>query len=236
MRGPRRRRIYESLNGIGRQALGTRIRSGPAAGLHFRGGDTIGYVLGVSEPALQRALSDHLHPGDVFYDVGAHAGFVTVLACRLVGPAGHVHCFEPVPANITSLRSNIDANAFQNATIHATALSDHDGSDRMRLTDRAITAHLAPEGDFIVRVSRCDSLALDPPAVVKIDVEGAESRVLDGMRQILDRQRPVVLVEVHHGQEAEVRRILEEFAYDITSLDEAGGMPHFLAIPRPSTP
>lgn len=232
MRGPRRRRVYESLNAVGRRLLGSRIRSGPAAGLRFRGGDTIGYVLGLSEPGLQQALSRHLQSGDVLYDIGAHAGFVSVLGCRLVGPAGHVHCFEPVPENVSTLRSNLDANDFRNATIHAIALSDEEGEVRMDLGERGITAHLASSGEFTTRATRCDSLALAPPSMVKIDVEGAESRVLEGMRQTLAAQRPVIVVEVHEGQDAPVRRILEELRYDISELDDTGGMPHLLALPR----
>ncbi len=231
MRGPRRRRVYEALNRLGQGLLGQRIRSGPAAGLRFRGGDTVGYVLGVSEPALQTTLSKHLHPGDVLYDIGAHAGFVAVLGCRLVGPEGHVHCFEPVPANVATLRWNLAANGFRNATIHTVALSDSDGEIRMDLGDRGITAHIAADGDFVARAARGDSLALPAPTVVKIDVEGAESRVLGGMTQMLRSRRPVVVVEVHAGQDAPVRSILAELGYDLHELDDGGGMPHLLALP-----
>lgn len=235
MRGPRRRRCYNVLNRCAQRLLGSRIRGGPAAGLRFRGGDTIGYVLGISEPALQHALGEHLRPGDVLYDVGAHAGFVSVLGCRLVGPDGHVHCFEPVPANVAVLRSNLKANGFLNATIHAVALSDHDGEVRMDLGERGITAHIAPGGGFVAAAMRCDSLGLPPPAVVKIDVEGAESRVLGGMRQMLRERRPVVIVEVHAGQEGPVRRILGDVGYSVRELDDGGGMRHLLALPGPAS-
>ncbi len=232
MRGPQRRRVYEGLNRLGGRLLGTRIRGGPAAGLRFRGGDTIGYVLGLSEPALQKALSTHLRSGDVLYDVGAHAGFVSVLGCHLVGPTGHVHCFEPVPANVATLRANLDANQFKNATIHTVALSDEDGEVTMDLGVRGITAHFASGGGFAAVAARCDSLALQPPSMVKIDVEGAETRVLEGMRESLELGRPVVVVEVHEGQDRSVRRILDELRYDVSELDDNGGMPHLLALPR----
>jgi FkbM family methyltransferase len=235
MRGPRRRRLYEALNTIGRRFLGTRIRSGPGAGLHFRGGDTIGYLLGLSEPALQAALSAHLRSGDVLYDVGAHAGFVSVIGCRIVGPLGHVHCFEPVPSNVATLRSNLEANGFRNATVHELALSDEDGEIRMDRGDRGITAHAASNGDFVATGARCDSLDLSPPTMIKIDVEGAESRVLQGMRQMLSEAQPVILVEVHAGQDAPVRDIFAELGYDVMALDDTGGMPHLLAVPSAAT-
>jgi FkbM family methyltransferase len=181
---------------------------------------------------LQNALRTHLRSGDVLYDVGAHAGFVSVLGCRLVGPTGHVHCFEPVPSNVAALRTNLDANDFHNATIHALALSDEDGEIRMHVGERGITAHMASDGDFVAVATRCDSLKLRAPSMVKIDVEGAESRVLTGMQHMLGAERPIVVVEVHRGQDAPVRKILAELDYDVSELDDTGGMPHLLALPR----
>jgi hypothetical protein len=111
MAGPARLRVHGLITGVGQRALGPRIRSGPAVGLRFEGGDTLGYLLGLSEPLVQQALVAHLRVGSVFYDVGSHAGFEALLGCRLVGPEGQVHCFEPVPDNMAILRQNIAANA-----------------------------------------------------------------------------------------------------------------------------
>jgi len=66
---------------------------------------------GLHEPAVQRALAEQLRPGMTFWDVGAHVGFFTVLAARLVGEGGHVHAFEPVEENQRRLRAAVDAHA-----------------------------------------------------------------------------------------------------------------------------
>ena len=80
---------------------------GPAAGLRVRGGDTLlGYVFGYSETSVQQTLVNYLAPGSVFYDIGANVGFFSVLGCRLVGPTGQVHCFEPIAENVALLRRN----------------------------------------------------------------------------------------------------------------------------------
>jgi FkbM family methyltransferase len=231
MRGPRRRRLYDALNGAARRRLGGRIRSGPAAGLRFAGGDTAGYLLGFSEPAVQQALVDHLHAGGVLYDVGANAGFVSVLGCRLVGPTGEVHCFEPVPENLAVLRRNLAANGFAQAVVHPLAVSDRDGEVAMVADGPTITARIDAAGGLLVPSARLDGLGLPPPTVVKIDVEGAESRVLAGMRGVLERDRPVIVVEIHGDEEAPVREILASAGYrDVVALADAG-MSHLLARP-----
>jgi FkbM family methyltransferase len=228
MEGPRRRRIYEQLNQNVPLILGNRVRRGHGAGLRFAGGDTVGYLLGVSEPEVQQVLADCLVPGAVLYDVGAHAGFMTLIACRLVGPTGHVHAFEPIPANIETIRRNLAANRFGNATLHELALSDVDGPARMATGPRNITAHIADTGETMVTAARCDALDLDPPTMVKIDVEGAESRVLAGMKETLRRHRPVVVVEIHGEQREPVELVLTQSGYRIQPLN-GDGMPHLLA-------
>lgn len=217
------------LNGIGRRTLGSRILSGPGRGLRFKGGDTIGYILGISEPLVQRALVVHLQQGGVLYDVGSHAGFEALLGRRLVGANGQVHCFEPVPANVLTLQSNVDANNFDNVIVHAVALSDSDGTARIDVTQHGITARLADDGHLEVRTVRLDSLALRAPTVVKVDVEGAEAAVLRGMKETLRTHRPTVIVEIHGAEEGAVRRELADAGYACVERLDDGGMPHLLA-------
>jgi FkbM family methyltransferase len=227
--GTRRRRLHERLSRVLQRALGTRIRSGAAKGLRLKGGGTVGYQLGTSQPAVQDALVKHLRPGNTFYDVGAHVGFFTVLACRLVGPTGHVHSFEPVPQNVAALNTNLRANGFEQATAHPIAIADRDGNATME-GGRSLTARLSESGDLTVRTARVDSLNLDAPQLVKIDVEGAESAVLRGMTDTLRAYRPVVVVEVHDDQERPVLELLHGHGYRTTPLRD-GGVPHILGWP-----
>jgi FkbM family methyltransferase len=230
MENPSRRRIYDKAGDLIQRHV-RRVLTGPGRGLTFTGGGTPGYVLGLSERAVQDALASHLERGGVFWDVGAHAGFMAVLAGRLVGPEGSVQCFEPVAENIVVLERNLDANKIPKH-IHRIALADEDGAGTMKV-GAAITAQLADDG-VPVTLARGDSLEGVPaPTVVKIDVEGAECRVLDGMGGLLRDGKPVVVVELHKGTGPRVREQLAAAGYSVEKLADHGGMPHLIALPRP---
>lgn len=186
MRGPRRRRVYDALNTGAQRVLGETIKAGPARGMKFRGGDTAGYVLGLSEPAVQEAMVAHLRPGDVYVDVGTHAGFLALLGSRLVGGGGQVHCFEPVSGNVRMLERNVALNAATNIRVHRLALGDRDAMARMDVSSYITASLAAGSRGEEVRVARLDSLSgLPTIRLMKIDVEGAESEVLDGARRTL---------------------------------------------------
>ena len=94
MRGERLYKVCQFVNGAVRGEGMIRIASGPPAGSLFSGGDTAGYVLGASEPAVLKQLVERLRAGSVFYDVGANIGFMSLLGSKLVGDTGVVIAFE----------------------------------------------------------------------------------------------------------------------------------------------
>src|SRR5215813_2618674 len=65
------------------------------------------YAPGTNELPVQEVLAKWLSPGGVFYDVGANAGFFSLIASRLVGERGRVVAFEPSPAVAASLKRNV---------------------------------------------------------------------------------------------------------------------------------
>ena len=81
-----------------------RVRSGPGKGLVFELNPRWETRMweGDHELAAQQVLQRGLQPGSVFYDVGANVGFYSIIAARLVGTAGHVYAFEPVPDRLSA--------------------------------------------------------------------------------------------------------------------------------------
>lgn len=211
-------------------------------GLLFTGGDTVGYSLGVSEPVIQRAIEVHLKRGDVFYDIGANVGFLSLLGARSVGPEGHVYSFEPQPSVVALLAHNLRQNGFSNYDIIEAAVSDHGGHARLELAaDRSGEARLGADGgeplaDGIAhtglaldaRLVTLDELDLPPAALIKIDVEGAEQQVLRGMTRVMREHRPTLIIEIHDHQGPSVEAILTESGYRIEVLND-DGMRHLLA-------
>src|SRR5438132_1248238 len=113
-RYPRFKWVFKVLANQMRWQDGT-IPHGVGRGLRFNPGSAnAGYLLGTSEPAMQKALLRILRPGMYVYDVGANVGFITVLAAKLVGSAGRVVAFEPVATNAEQIEHNVRLNAFAN--------------------------------------------------------------------------------------------------------------------------
>jgi FkbM family methyltransferase len=122
------------------------ISHGAAAGLRFNAaGANPGYALGTTEPLVQEAVRAIVKPRDVVYDIGANVGFFTVLTARLVGPAGAVIAFEPLPETANAARRNADLNAFTHVTVLALAVGRRAGTARLELRAESTWARLADE-------------------------------------------------------------------------------------------
>jgi FkbM family methyltransferase len=181
--------------------------------------DQIGRVLAVSgvwEPNVTAAFTRALRPGDVCLDVGAHIGYFTLLASKLVGPAGHVYAFEPSPSNYEALEANLRRNGVANVSAVGTAVGEHaerallhaaPGSNTGRGTLRDVRPNRAALGDDSgVMVDVHPATDFIPPAdlervrVVKIDVEGYEVEALRGLVPLLELGGPLsVFVEFNPG-------------------------------------
>ncbi len=244
---PRLAALLERAVSVGSRPLHGRsivVPMGDAAGLRFRIG-AVGTVWasGRMEPSVQRKLRSIIQPGSVFFDVGANVGFFTILAARLVGEAGTVVAFEPESRNVDGLRDNVELNGFSNVVVVPVAVSSSSGDAQLRVPHRA-TARLLPRDHGSGSDSRVATTSIDDfvarrpglsPAVIKIDVEGHEAEVIRGMRETLQRCRPIVLCELHHTN-AQVAAAFAEAGYRTSTLEggEVAAAPwwaHVLAVP-----
>jgi FkbM family methyltransferase len=161
------------------------------------------YWLGTHEEPVQRLLVERLRPGDVVYDIGAHAGFFSLLASRLVSHEGRVVAFEPNPQNATRLRANLAANDATNVDVYEAAVSDACGDAAFVAPGSPLQGRLAHAGeDAAIRVETTTIDALvaagaPAPRLMKIDVEGAEGAAMRGARVTIAAHRPELVIEVH---------------------------------------
>jgi len=175
-----------------------------------------------SEPEYD-LLAELVFAGDWVVDVGANVGHYSIRLSGLVGGQGRVVAFEPVPETLELLASNIAMLPAQNVTLINAAASDRVGLASMTIPeadtglDNNYLAHLSAAGSGLqVLCLTIDALDL-PHAVrlVKIDAEGHELAVLKGMRGILRRDSPVLIVEDNSN---DVPEFLKEFGYTAEKL------------------
>jgi FkbM family methyltransferase len=200
-------------------------------------------VLGTDERVVQRFLSDHLRAGDVFYDLGANVGFLTLIGARLVGSHGHVVAYEPVPSTAEAVRHNARLNGFGQVEVVQAAVTGTPGVLRIETAHSSLEAYTSPDGDLEVTAVTIDAevaAGRPAPTVMKIDVEGAEADVLEGAAQVLREHRPVVVCEIHeslHAREHPAERLLKNAGYSVRWLERGvrgsrpRWAPHLAAFP-----
>lgn len=206
---------------------GEQVLTGPLRGATFFGG--LAHRLGIYEFELQQALVRFLSPGDSFLDVGAHLGFLSLLASRRVGPSGKVVAFEPLPANLAGLRRNLVANPQEQSRIQLEPVavgSVASGSITLFAGSGATptASSRARVGAPITVASTClDEVAatnaLTGRICCKVDVEGAAGDVVGGARGLLRDHRPILLIELHDPEEElAVSAVTSQFGYRLDRL------------------
>jgi len=164
---------------------------------------------------LTIAMRQVLCPGDVFIDVGAQKGYVTLHAAALVGNEGRVLSFEPDRRAADLLTANCDLNGFRNVEVFAFALGEAHEERFFQFSNQLGWSSFYPndrnahtfQGGAIVKVHCLDdvlSRELGPDGLarlrfVKIDCEGSEPEVLRGMRSTLGSVSPPLWIEVNTG-------------------------------------
>jgi FkbM family methyltransferase len=183
----------------------------------------------VPDWAEMQAWKRVLRPGDTFVDVGANVGLYSIFALDL---GARVIAFEPLPRNLEELAENLAINGYD-AEVHPAAVGDAPGRLRLGGPD-ANMGHLREDGDGIeVDVTTIDAVLGDRAvAGMKVDVEGAERRVLEGARRALaERRIGLVQLEwnetsrVNFGEDrAPVAALLRSHGYRLYRPDDDGAL------------
>lgn len=148
--------------------------------------------------------------GDTVLDIGSHTGMYSIPFGKAVGTTGKVFAFEPESKGYNAIKRNAELNSLTNIVPMNMAVSDREGTIDFFVRPGKDTHSIFEETDapsplgilekISMRTASIDSLVEDgvilPPNLVKIDVEGAELKVLDGMVKSAKHIRHI-LVEVH---------------------------------------
>jgi FkbM family methyltransferase len=199
------------------------------------------------EPDIYLPYAASIREGMTVLDIGAHVGFFALAAAQRVGPGGKVVAFEPSPATLRVLRHHVRLNRWDNRiSVEASVVSDQAGSVTFYTFDDSMAASLSKENVEVLNVQRPElatpvevpAVTLDEycrsrghrPNVIKIDVEGAELRVLKGAERLLRESNDLVIwCEVHPRQMenlgdrvSELAPFLDRLGYSLAPIAEAG--------------
>lgn len=154
---------------------------------------------------MHRLLDRFVRPGATVIDVGANIGYNTIHAARLAGPVGRVFAVEPTPDNLDVLHGNLRAARIANVIVVPVAAGRAAGTRTLFVRGaRSAVNSLFAESCYAavtevlrVAVMPLDELVDGTAQVVKIDVEGAELDVLEGMPRLLHARPGALVVEWH---------------------------------------
>ena len=178
------------------------------------------YLLGTYERYMQQAFVNYIREGAIVYDVGAHAGFHSLLCSLLAGSSGRVIAFEPNPQNRASIARQLSVNPRLQISVSPYALSDRCEVVPFDVSNGSSQGHLSGTGNFEVETRSLDFVIdqeeFPAPNVIKIDVEGHEEKVLVGGLETINRCKPVILCDRNDdGTFSTVRALLEPYGYRV---------------------
>ena len=167
------------------------------------------------EPGTVKWIISEVKPGQTFYDIGANIGVFTILAARKTGPQGKVFAFEPHAANFSRLIVNLIKNNLQSVVIPCSvALDAEEGFSKFNydsVNAGTSNSQLVPLSDGVMD-SRCGEISelkyattidrlieagrIQAPEHVKIDVDGNDFRILQGMARLLDSSAAPLTIQI----------------------------------------
>ncbi len=166
----------------------------------------INYIWRAPEVHVAEIMKEKISKGETVIDVGTHFGYYTLLMAKMIGPSGKVISFEPAKETRNVLMENIIKNKYQNRV-----KVEHKGVSNEKKILEFCSNKFSPMNSFTQsnseKRSKIECIDLDSyceensiiPHFLKIDVEGVEKEVIDGMKKILKKYKPQVLLEADSG-------------------------------------
>ena len=196
-----------------------------------------------SEIRLAKFLINSLNNNDTFVDVGAHYGYFSLLASKLVGDLGQVFSFEASPTTYSILKKN--KTNLDNIAIYNVAVSDSNSHLVFYEFPNLYSEYNSLDieqfknekwfSEYQPKEVKIKSVVLDDffnekkihPKIVKIDVEGAEFKVINGLKEFLQINNPFIIIEYlsdERGNKEHIRaeQLLKSFGFQAYVIDGLG--------------
>lgn len=153
------------------------------------------------EETITHIIDSLLDVGDTFLDIGAHIGYYTIIASKIVGETGKVFAFEPDPTNFALLKKNVEENKCNNVTLVNKAVLNKNSVAKLYICVNNTGDHRVYDNHGLdsidVKTIRLDDYFKDHVGsidFIKMDIQGAEGLATDGMHSILQKNKNVKMV------------------------------------------
>jgi FkbM family methyltransferase len=237
-------RSYPLLTGCGRLAnhpvmstiidriAGSEVHGELSNGSHFYGRNAdfvsrAAFLFGDLDPKLTHIAKVILRRGDCVLDIGANIGVFALQTAQFVGSEGRVVAFEPQPGLANLLEKSAHRNEFENLEVHRVALGDRSTEGILCVPEGnsgsgSLVNRYEESEELAVTIEKGDpylsSLGLNEVRLIKMDVEGFETRILRGMKDFIARVKPhAFLIEstadTDEGSES-LTTLLDNFGYE----------------------
>jgi FkbM family methyltransferase len=189
---------------------------------------------GIFEPQEIELVKQQVSLGDTVLDIGANIGYYTLIFAKLVGEHGKVFAFEPDPTNFALLKKNVEINGYSNVILVPKAVSNENKKAKLYLCEQNKGMHRVYNSVFCndsidIEFLRLDDYFQDDKInFIKIDIEGAEYAAIQGMRNLLNRNREAKLLtefspaaSLENGIDStDYLKILVDLGFNIYSVGE----------------
>jgi FkbM family methyltransferase len=196
------------------------------------------FLNGIHSYSVTSCFYNEVKPGMVVFDIGANIGYLTFLAAKICGDTGAVIAFEPGNQNCELMKKSLALNEYKNVEIINKAISNQSKTGKLFISPYGSVVNTIIEGDKECATTDIEIISLDDfirmrkirPDFIKIDVQGAEYLVLEGMKDLLENNYPLKMVIEFSPRSRQEK--MNNFAHHWNRIEELGFRAYYIKEPR----
>ena len=192
-------------------------------------------IFNTHEPVSTKIISSKLKKGMTCLDIGGNIGYYVLLESKYVGSKGNIIAIEPSPLNFECLKKNLTSLNLKNVQAYNIAAGENDGITKFLIYEGAGNSCMVlpddekpkwPGNIISIPIKKMDSFLeekkIDKIDFLRMDVEGYEKKVINGLNKTIRKFKPIIYMELHQyivGQDntAEMLQDLKNEGYEITT-------------------